>query len=456
MERKFKILKFKISFMLNKIKIGFWLTMFPFIAAAQGIHFEKGSFEQAFNKAKQENKVLFVDGYAEWCGPCKKMAQTVFLEEVLGTYFNEHFVSYKLDIEKGSGPKLKEKYGIKGLPGYVFIDPNDEVVYRFDKAMPTEEFLEEGKKAVASASDPNSIGRLSELYDKDKEDEALIAKYLDKLLEVKTETNYTDVLEQYLTIQKSIPDSSQAMVNLLANHHKQIIFGGEADRIIKGNIKTKAWKNYVRKDIREIYQKFPREMVTATTEYAIIKRDTMYLELTFNRAVGAGFKVDDAQRKRIYVYYYLKTKQGERYKSLVHDDIVKYVADIDKESLRNVYLDWLEKTAAGDKNALRQRPYSVRKSEEIYSMVKDYVTFVDSEEEKREMLSWMEVAYYIRPNSAENTSNYSNILYVIGYKNKAIEFKEEAYKLGQKENLKRLSAIKGELDLMKAGEDILL
>lgn len=443
--------------MLNKIVTGFWLVMVPFFGAAQGIDFESGSFQQALNKAKNEKKVLFIDGYADWCAPCKKMAKTVFKEESVGEYFNEHFVSYKLDIEKGNGPKLKEKYGIIGLPGYVFIDGNDEVVYRFSDAMPTDEFINEAKIAVASANDPNSLGRLSELYNKNKEDEALIAKYLNRFLEVKTEKNYTDVLEQYLKVQKSIPDSSEAMVILLANHHKQIIFGGEADRIIKENIKTKVWKKYVRKDIREIYQKIPREMVTTTTEYAIINRDTTFLELAIANASEAGFKTDKAQIKKIYLYYYLKTRQGDKYKALVHNDIVNYVEALDKENLRKFYLDWLEKKASGDPEALRIiRTNSMRNSEEIFAMVKDYVPFVNTEDEKKEVLFWVEVAYYIYPNSAETTSNYANVMYMIGDKDKALELKEEAYILGQKEGLKRLSTIKRDLDLMKAGEDILL
>ncbi|WP_370478528.1 thioredoxin family protein [Tamlana flava] len=443
--------------MLQRIIIGFWFAILPFFGASQGINFESGSFQQAFNKAKKENKVLFVDGYADWCGPCKKMAKTVFKEEEVGAYFNEHFVSYKLDIEKGKGPELKEKYGITGLPGYVFVDANDEVVYRFSRAMPAEEFLEEGEKAVTSASDPNSLGRLAELYTKNQDDESLVLKYLNKLYEVKTEENYTDVLEHYLSIQKSVPDSSKAMVMLLANHHNQIIFGGEAERIINENIKTKPWKKYVRKDVREIYQKIPRKMVETTTTYAIEKRDSTFIDLAIKNAEIGGFKVNESQIKRTYTYYYLETGQGEKYKALVHDDIAKYVEAIDKEYLRSFYLDWLEKRADGDPEALRLiRPNSVRNSEEIYSMVKDYVTFVNSEAEKKEVLSWMEVAYYIRPNSAENTSNYANILYLIGDKNQAIELKEEAYYLGEKEGLKRLSTIKRDLDLMKTGEDILL
>ncbi|MGJ5642387.1 thioredoxin family protein [Formosa sp. S-31] len=443
--------------MITKKKFVYILLVLPVLGIAQGIHFEKGSFQQALNKAKKENKVLFVDGYAVWCAPCKKMAKTVFMEDQVGAYFNEHFVSYKLDIEKGNGPQLKEKYGIQGLPSYVFIDGNDEVVYRSSSAMTTEAFMNVAKAAIASASNPNSLARLSELYNNNKEDEVLIAKYLDKLLEVKSMDNYSEVLEQYLSIQTQIPDSSKAMVMLLANHHKQLVYGGEAERIIDANMKTKAWKKYVRKDVREIYQKVPKEMITTTTEYAIVKRDTSLIELTFDKAMESGVTVSDAQRKRVYTYYYFNTNQGEQYKALVHDDIANYVAKIDKEQFRSFYLDWLEKRAAGDPEALRMvRPNAVKYSEETYRMLKDYVQFVNTEAEKQEVKSWMDTIYYIRPNSAENTSNYANILYVLGDKEQAIKLKEEALRLGQEEKLKRLSAIKGELDLMKAGEDILL
>ena len=443
--------------MLHKILLGFCMLMLSFVSNAQGIQFEKGTFKQALQKAKKENKLLFIDGYADWCAPCKKMEKTVFQEEEVGTYFDEHIVALKVDVEKGDGPKIKEKYDIQGLPGYVFIDGNDEVVYRFSRAMPTEEFMTEVTSAVAYSKDPNSLGRLRERYAVNKQDETLVRMYMDKMLFQGETQNYTDVLEHYLRIQKSVPDSSKAMVKLLADHYKQLVLGGEAERIISDNIETKAWKKHVRKDIREIYQKIPKEMITTTTEYAILKRDTTYLELAIKNASNAGFSTDDAQKKRIYTYYYLKTGQGEKYKAFVYNDIVGYLNNIDKEELRSFYVDWLERTAQGDPEALRiSRPNSVRHSMDIYNMVKNYAQFARTKDEKSEALSWMEVAFYIRPNSQENTNNYANILYVLGHKTKAIELKEQAYEMGLKEGIKRISFLKQELDLMKAGEPIQL
>jgi len=78
--------------------------------AANGIKFFKGTFSEALVKAKQENKILFVDFYAVWCVPCKKMAKTVFTQEEVGKYFNEHFISLQLDAEKGENVDIAKNY----------------------------------------------------------------------------------------------------------------------------------------------------------------------------------------------------------------------------------------------------------------------------------------------------------------------------------------------------------
>jgi thiol-disulfide isomerase/thioredoxin len=45
---------------------------------AQGIEFFHGPWSEALAKAKTEDRLIFVDAFASWCGPCKRMAAETF------------------------------------------------------------------------------------------------------------------------------------------------------------------------------------------------------------------------------------------------------------------------------------------------------------------------------------------------------------------------------------------
>ena len=62
------------------------LTLLLFVSVnAQGIEFEKGAWEEVLAKAKAEDKLMFVDSYTTWCGPCKKLSKHVFPNEKVST-----------------------------------------------------------------------------------------------------------------------------------------------------------------------------------------------------------------------------------------------------------------------------------------------------------------------------------------------------------------------------------
>jgi len=441
---------------MKKIYSLILLLVAPMLLMAQGIHFEHGTLAQALAKAKAENKLVFIDGYAVWCGPCKHMAATVFTEKVVGEYFDENLVALKVDVERGEGPEIKRKYGISGLPGYVFLDGDGLVVYRFEASMPTEKFMEKVKLAVSYGKDPQSVGRLAERYTTESNDEKFVRMYLDKLKETNS-TGYTDVVEHYLDIQTTMPEASKEMVNFLADHAEELVFGGKADEIIQRNNGSDAWKQWVRKDVREIFQKLPRMMVENTTDYAVLKRDTTMLEYVLSRANEAGAVADEAQRKRLYIFYYLETGQGEKYKAMVHDDNEAYVQSLDVEELRKVYEENLRLRAEGDQHALSLKPFAIRHSGQIYSMVYNYSKFVTTEQDTADVVRWMKAAYDMIPGDAMVMSQYANILYKFGgNKAEAIKIKEEACEIAMKEDLKRGAGMKADLELMKAGKEITL
>lgn len=96
--------------------------------ADKGIQFYQGNFKEALALAKKENKVIFMDAYASWCGPCKRMAANTFTDGQVGDFFNKHFVNLKVDMEKGEGPAIAQKYPVEFYPTLFFIDKNGKIV----------------------------------------------------------------------------------------------------------------------------------------------------------------------------------------------------------------------------------------------------------------------------------------------------------------------------------------
>lgn len=82
------------------------------LSQQQGIRFEHGlTWNEIKDKAKAENKYIFVDCYTTWCAPCMYMAQKVFTEPEVGDYFNQHFLNIKLQLNKTPSDDEEVKNG---------------------------------------------------------------------------------------------------------------------------------------------------------------------------------------------------------------------------------------------------------------------------------------------------------------------------------------------------------
>jgi thioredoxin 1 len=112
----------------------------------KGIHFFEGTWKEAVTKAKAENKYIFLDAFASWCGPCKTMDKEVYTLAKLGSYFNKKFISVRIDMEKGEGPALAKRFpSIDGYPSLLFFGADGYLTKTILGSRTADDFLREAK-----------------------------------------------------------------------------------------------------------------------------------------------------------------------------------------------------------------------------------------------------------------------------------------------------------------------
>ncbi len=113
-----------------------------------GVDFEKGTWEGVLEKAKKENKLIFLDVYATWCGPCKLLKKNTFSDTTVGAFYNQNFINMAVNGEDEAGLKLVNKYHLTGYPSLLFIDGNGKVVKQTGGYHNPDEFLALGKSIL--------------------------------------------------------------------------------------------------------------------------------------------------------------------------------------------------------------------------------------------------------------------------------------------------------------------
>jgi thiol-disulfide isomerase/thioredoxin len=151
--------------------------------SAQGITFRTGKWNDMLKEAARQNKLVFVDMYTSWCGPCKKMATQTFTQKEAGDFFNANFICYKMDAEKGEGIPLAKKYQITAYPTCLFVTSTGEIAYRFMGAKDVKEVLAEGNKALKYAKIVPQMQSLSAQYKAGKRDKTFLKEYVNLILD---------------------------------------------------------------------------------------------------------------------------------------------------------------------------------------------------------------------------------------------------------------------------------
>ncbi|KAA6342009.1 Thiol:disulfide interchange protein DsbD [termite gut metagenome] len=163
----------------------------------EGVVFlENEPWETVLQKAKDQNRLIFMDCYTVWCGPCKGLAQDIFPQKKVGDYFNANFVNVSYDMEKGDGLMLYNKYKqhIIGFPTLLLINANEEVVHQM-AGYKEADVLIEGMKAGASGW---SLSASEEKYNAGARDLQTVTAYVNALNNAYFLDKIQPVIDDYL------------------------------------------------------------------------------------------------------------------------------------------------------------------------------------------------------------------------------------------------------------------
>ncbi len=236
--------------------------MVGMILMAQGMVFEPEgtTLEQAAAKAKAENKLVFMDCYTQWCGPCKKMAKDVFTQEMVGAYMNPKFVNIKVDMESDYGTPLAKKLQITAYPTFVIFNGDAKEVGRFLGSSDGVKFIEN----VGKNSMDTNTSDLEQRFKSGDRDPQFLQDYLKSLTASYKVDDANDVAEAILEGKEETFAMDPELAGIFMKHinnpfskpFKQIM---KTDVILKGTVGSEAvdmkvqnvLTNYMRKLVVE-------------------------------------------------------------------------------------------------------------------------------------------------------------------------------------------------------------
>ncbi len=178
---------------------------------AQGIDFFHGTWAEALEEAQKEDKLLFVDAYAQWCGPCKRMAKNVFTLSEVGDYYNNNFINLKLDMETSDGRTFGSKYPVSAYPTLIFLSPDGEIVVKSTGGKQADGLIELGKKAFMGW---DKSADYAEKYEAGDRDFDLMVNYVNELNKVNKPS--LKISNDYIKSKPNISDEQMAQFLMAA------------------------------------------------------------------------------------------------------------------------------------------------------------------------------------------------------------------------------------------------
>jgi len=420
---------------------------------AAGISFQQGGFQDMLDKAKAENKLIFMDVYTTWCGPCKMLDRNTFSDAQVGGKFNAAFVNYKLDAEKGEGISVASRYAVRAYPNMLFINGQGEVVHRVVGYRPPEELLKEAEAANQKAATMKPLSWFDENYASKKTDKNFMQAYITSL-KIANKDN-TKILGEYLALLSPEEKVSEPAVKLAAENLTQL--EGPAYQLLASVMRESS--KYPRGVLQAAYSGL-MQVKSSTFQKAVQNKDRSLLdkliqvsketdgpgaaaqieqyELEFAKATGDLTMIRKSAEQ--------KAASFMKYKK---EELAKMDADQYALFKKQALAEQVDTTSAQFKmmQDMMQSAATQGTAMELNNLAWSYVETMKDKADWTKALAWSARAIELDrdPNFLDT---YANLLYKLGKKDEAIKIETEAL---EKAKVEQREGFMETLEKMKKG-----
>ena len=163
------------------------------------------NYNEALKIASKQNKLIFIDFYTTWCGPCKKLDKLIFQNDSIQQILKKDFILLKYNAENDTVFHLSKKHHISSYPTAIILNKNGFVLNR-KYGFPGDDFKSLSKNVLAHTKKSillNKKNKTIKGYSNKIDSHKYPKFYVDYINRTNTKVNKNE-LNKYLTTKNDV------------------------------------------------------------------------------------------------------------------------------------------------------------------------------------------------------------------------------------------------------------
>ena len=412
---------------------------------SQGINFRQDDWQNVLMQAKAQKKLIFVDIYTAWCGPCKEMDKKTFTDVSVGDKFNARFINYKVDAEKGFGITLAKRYNVTSYPTCLFVDPSENLIYKQEGLLRAPDLVKEADMVLNNQANAKPLYALDKLYENGRRDTEFLNEYI-AVRSLYDRIDNRDLVEEYVKSLTPIQYSADKTLRIIVNNGFKI--DGKAFELLL-KFREKA-ESLFEGGVEKVNRAFSQS-INEVFDVALKGKN----QALFDKALSANLKAlpntADRVNDKNKLAFYLAMKDVNKFSEAAEQYLDQYVMFVQIESIRKQDLWEYEKIMQNYKLGVRdsvgagaamyqnlklnaKNTMARLTAAELNEVVKAFYDQVEDKTKLKKATEWAKRSLEL-VETPDAYHSYAQLMLKMGDKQMAMDIEQKAYDIAIREKL---------------------